>query len=340
MCVPDSDISDVAIIGAGPAGLFAAFYAGLRGMTVKVLDSLDQPGGQLAALYPEKFIYDVAGFPAVMAKTLVGNLLGQAMQYEPSLVMNEQVRDLRRHDECTFELTTSAGKHFSRTVVITAGAGSFVPKTLPNVNTQPYEGRGLNYFVRDMSEYRQKRSLIVGGGDSAVDWSLNLLHMTDDITLIHRGERFRAHEDSIAKLLRGPVKVRTSCELKEIHGNGRVEAATIVDRVTGRFERIAVDAILINIGFAVSLGPIQEWGLAMDRHGISVNGRMETNIPGVYAAGDVATYPDKIKLIAIGFGEAATAVNHAKVFLDPESKASPGHSTTVVPRQRKAHGSS
>ncbi len=327
---------DIVIVGAGPVGLFGAYYAGLRGLSVEIVDSLNQPGGQLMTLYPEKFIYDVAGFPAILAKTLVSELMRQAAQYNPAFSMNERVETLTPGQDGILELATDQRPHRARSVLICAGAGSFTPKKLPDVNCHEYEGRGVDYFVRDLAACRDKHILIVGGGDSAVDWALNLQRVTKHITLIHRLNTFRAHEDSVAKLFASPVTVRTFCELKQVHGDGKVEAATIVHNKTGESQKLDVDLILINIGFSTSLGPIQNWGLKLDKDGIVVNSRMETNVPGVYAAGDVTSFPGKLKLIATGFGEAATAVNHAKTFIDPASKSFPGHSSSVVPKQRKA----
>jgi len=329
-------VFDAVLVGAGPVGLFGAYYAGLRGMSIEVIDSLGQPGGQLITLYPEKFIYDVPGFPAVLSKTLVSELVRQAAQYEPVLTMNARVDALARRQDGTFELTTDKGVHRSRSVVVCAGAGSFVPKKLPDANTAAYEGRGLDYFVRDVAACRDKRVLIVGGGDSAVDWALGLLRVTKKIALVHRNDTFRAHEDSVAKLFASPVTVRTFSELKRVHGDGRVQAATVVHNRTGKAVLLDVDRIIVNIGFSTSLGAIRHWGLPMDQHGVVVNSRMETSIPGVYAAGDVASYPGKLKLIATGFSEAAIAVNHAKAFTDPASKCFPGHSSMLVPKRRKS----
>ncbi|HOB75932.1 MAG TPA: NAD(P)/FAD-dependent oxidoreductase [Phycisphaerae bacterium] len=327
---------DVTIIGGGPAGLFAAFYAGLRGMRTKIIESLDHLGGQLTTLYPEKFIYDVAGYPAVLAKTLAAELIRQAAQYQPDIVLNEQVHRLRRLDPQTIELETQQGRHYSRTVVITAGGGAFTPKRLPGREYSHYEGRGLHYFITDLLQFRGKQIVVIGGGDSAVDWALNLKRVTGRITIVHRRDKFRAHEDSVAKLYASGVDIRTFHELKALHGETRVEAVTIFDNRTGAEETLPADAVLVNIGFVSTLGPIHEWGLALDENGIVVNSKMETNLPGIFAAGDVVSYPGKLKLIATGFGEAAIAVNHAKVFIDPESDSFPGHSSTTVPRQRKA----
>ena len=312
-------VFDVILVGGGPAGLFGAYYAGLRGMRPLIIDSLEQLGGQLTALYPEKFIYDVAGVPAVLARTLVQDLVKQACQYKPAIALNEQVQHLRRLDGNTIECETDKNKYCGRSIVVCAGAGSFTPKRLPNVNCKGYEGRGVSYFVRDMAAWRDKRMLIVGGGDSAVDWALNLLRVTDKITLIHRLDHFRAHEDSVKKLLASPVQVRMFYELKAVHGDQRAESVTIFNNKTGQEQRVEVDGVLINIGFSSTLGPIRDWGLALDKNGIVVSSKMETNLPGVYAAGDVASYPGKLKLIATGFGEATIAVNLAKAFIDPSS---------------------
>lgn len=327
---------DVTIIGGGPTGLFAAFYAGLRGMRTKIIESLDHLGGQLTTLYPEKFIYDVAGFPAVLAKTLTAELIRQAAQYQPEIILNERVNHLRRLDAETIELVTEGGRHYSRTVVITAGGGAFSPKRLPGREYAAYEGRGLHYFITDLQQFRGKEMVVLGGGDSAVDWALNLKRVTDRITLVHRRDQFRAHEDSVSKLYASGVEIRTFHELKALHGEGRVEAVTLYDNRTMAETTLPADAVLVNIGFASTLGPIHEWGLTLDRDGIVVTSKMETNLPGIFAAGDVVSYPGKLKLIATGFGEAAIAVNHAKVFIDPESDSFPGHSSTTVPKQRKA----
>jgi thioredoxin reductase len=327
---------DITIIGGGPTGLFGAFYAGMRGMSVKIVESLDHLGGQLTTLYPEKFIYDVAGFPAVLAKTLTAELVRQAMQYQPEAAVNTKVQHIRRLDEQTLELQTDTGPHYTRSIIIAVGGGAFTPKRLPGREYQHYEGRGLHYFISDLVGFRGMQVLVIGGGDSAVDWALNLTRVTRHITLIHRRDKFRAHEDSVTKLHASGIDIRTFHELKGLHGQTHVEAATIYDNRTMQEQTLPVQAVLVNVGFVSTLGPVQEWGLTLDREGIVVTSRMETNLPGVFAAGDVVSYPGKLKLIATGFGEACIAVNHAKVFIDPESDSFPGHSTALVPKQRKA----
>ncbi len=333
---PDvSDLDDITIIGGGPTGLFAAFYAGLRQMRTRIIDSLDVLGGQLAALYPEKFIYDVAGFPAVLAKTLAHDLIRQAIQFKPTIVLNEQVRRLERCDE-GWRLHGQRGVYATRTVLIAAGAGSFTPRRLPGAEFARFEGRGLCYVVTDPDRFAHQSVLVIGGGDSAVDSALQLARPAREVTLIHRREQFRAHEDSVAKLPGAGVRVRTPYELVRIEGGEQVERVVIRHAVTGEEDALAVDAVLVNIGFLSTLGPIREWGVRLDKEGIVVDTMMRTDLPGVFAAGDIVSYPGKLKLIAVGFGEAAIAVNHAKVCIDPTSQSFPGHSTSVVPRLRRA----
>jgi len=319
---------DLAIIGAGPTGLFASFYAGLRRMSVKLIDSLDMLGGQLTTLYPEKYIYDVAGFPKILAKDLSAELVKQALHYEPTVCLGEQVQTLT-YDESArlYTIGTTKGSHSARTVLIAAGVGAFTAKTLPLPNAASYEGRGLHYFVKKLEIFRDKRVLIVGGGDSAVDWANALHPVAQKVTLIHRRSEFRAHEDSVQQMLRSPVLVRTFYELKSLAGNGDLSHATIFDNRTKAEETLELDAVLVNIGFHNSLGPIKEWGLVLEGNAIRVDSIMQTNRPGIFAAGDVATFTGKLKLIATGFGEACIAVNFAKHYLDPSASIFPGHSS-------------
>jgi len=321
---------DLAIIGGGPTGLFAAFYAGLRQMSVKIIDSLETLGGQLVTLYPEKYIYDVAGFPRVLAKDLAVNLIEQAMQYHPAVCLGEMVSTLD-FDEAThvYTITTSRGRHLARSILIAAGVGSFVAKTLPLADTDRYVGHGLHYFVKSTSDFAKQRVLIVGGGDSAVDWANMLSAVADKVTLIHRRDQFRAHEDSVLKMHAGPTQIRTFHELKSIGGNGKVEQATIYDNRTKAEESLAVDHVLVNIGFESSLGPIKGWELEIEGGQIKVDSMMQTSRPGIFAAGDICTFPGKLKLIATGFGEACIAVNFAKHYLDPRANIFPGHSSNM-----------
>jgi thioredoxin reductase (NADPH) len=332
----EMDVFDVTIIGAGPTGLFAAYYAGFRGLRVKLIDSMPELGGQITALYPEKYIYDVAGFPKILGKDLVHGLVEQAIQYKPVVCLDEKVADFQAAGDRLIRLGTDRGTHWTHTVFITVGIGMFTPRKLPRAEWARYEGKGLAYFVRDREEYRDADLLIVGGGDSAFDWCLNLDGVTRSTTLVHRRDRFRAFEDSVKKVLESSVRVKTFKELKEIEGADRVEAAVIVDNRTKAEERLPVTRILACLGFSSNLGPLKRWGLTLQDDTIIVNSRGETNVPGIYAAGDVVAYPGKVKLIATGFGEAATAVNNAAAYVNPSLKLFPGHSSTLMDKASAA----
>ncbi|BCU80923.1 ferredoxin--NADP reductase [Polycladomyces abyssicola] len=323
------EIMDITIIGGGPVGLFAAFYAGMRQASVKIIESMPQLGGQLSALYPEKYIYDVAGFPKVRAQELVQNLIEQANLFNPVYCLEEKVQNVVKNEDGIFELTTNKGLHLSRTVIITAGCGAFEPRKLNIPGAEKYEGKNLFYFVNNLNQFRDQDVLIAGGGDSAVDWALMLEPIAKSVTLIHRRDTFRAHEHSVERMKKSSVRIITPREIQSLQGEERIEKVVIVDKKTGTTEELHVDALIVSFGFVSSLGPIKEWGLHIENGGIVVNSRMETNIPGIYAAGDIATYPGKVKLIAVGFGEAPTAVNNAKQYLDPSARLQPGHSSNM-----------
>ncbi|GGI95874.1 ferredoxin--NADP reductase [Alicyclobacillus cellulosilyticus] len=320
-------VFDITIIGGGPTGLFAAFYCGMRDATCKIIDSLPELGGQLATLYPEKYIYDVGGFPKIKARTLVEQLKEQAFQYNPAVHLNERVEHLRRREDGIIELVTDKGTHYSRAVIICAGIGAFTPKELPAQSAKQFVGKGVYYFIDDLEKFRGKRALVIGGGDTAVDFALMLESVAAKVTLIHRRDQFRAHEDSVKQLFNSSVEVKTFVELHEVHGGDWVERATLIHNKTKETFDIEVDAIVSGLGFSASLGPIANWGLQIEGNEIVVNTKMETNIPGVYAAGDIVTYPGKVKLIATGLGEAPTAVNNAKTYIDPKARLFPGHSS-------------
>jgi thioredoxin reductase len=322
-----TQVFDITIIGGGPTGLFAAFYCGMRDASCKIIDSLPELGGQLATLYPEKYIYDVPGFPKIRAKQLVEQLKEQAFQYNPAVHLNETVEGLTRREDGVFELRTDKQVHLTKAVIICAGIGAFSPRPLPAPNAEAFVGRGVYYYIDDLEKFRGKRTLVIGGGDSAVDFALMLEGVASSVTLIHRRDQFRAHEESVKRLLSSTVDVRTFVELDSVSGGDWLEKAVLIHNKTKERTELAVDAIVSGLGFTASLGPIADWGLEIEGNEIVVNTRMETNIPGVYAAGDIVTYPGKVKLIATGFGEAPTAVNNAKTFIDPKAKLSPGHSS-------------
>ncbi|WP_044640985.1 NAD(P)/FAD-dependent oxidoreductase [Risungbinella massiliensis] len=320
---------DILIIGGGPAGLFAAFYAGMRKASVKVLESMPQLGGQLAALYPDKYIYDVAGFPKVTAQELVNQLVEQARLFEPEYCLDEKVLQVIKKAERHFEVVTTKGIHTAKAIIITAGCGAFEPRKVNLPNADQFEKTNLHYFVSDLSRFTGRKVLIAGGGDSAVDWALMLEPIAKQVTLIHRRDKFRAHEHSVDNLKKSSVQVITPRELVSLEGEQQIETVKIADRKSGIEEELAVDDVIVSYGFVSSLGPIQDWGLQIESGGIVVNTRMETNIAGIYAAGDIAHYDGKVKLIAVGFGEAPTAVNNAKQYIDPESRLQPGHSSNL-----------
>jgi thioredoxin reductase (NADPH) len=324
-----ASITDIAVIGGGPTGIFAAFYAGLRQASVKVIESLPQLGGQLSALYPEKYIYDVAGFPKVLAQDLINNLIEQANIFKPTYCLDEKVLQLNKKEERLFEIVTQKQVHLAKSVIITAGNGAFEPRKLDIPGAEQYEQSNLFYFVKDKQLFAGKDVLIAGGGDSAVDWALMLEPIAKSVTVIHRRDKFRAHEHSVQLMKQSRVRVITPREIESLHGDGRIEKVTIYDKKTGEREDLSVDAVIVSFGFISSLGPIVEWGLDIEKGAIKVNSRMETNIPGIYAAGDIATYPGKVKLIAVGFGEAPTAVNNAKQYIDPDARLQPGHSSNL-----------
>ncbi|MCF8563598.1 NAD(P)/FAD-dependent oxidoreductase [Alicyclobacillus tolerans] len=324
----DGQVVDIAIIGGGPTGLFAAFYCGMRDASCKIIDSLPELGGQLATLYPEKYIYDVAGFPKIRARDLVTQLKEQAFQYHPSVHLDERVEGLNRREDGLFELKTDKQSHLAKAVILAGGIGVFTPRPMPAEGTERFEGKGIHYYIDDLEKFRGKKTLVVGGGDSAVDFALMLDGVAESVTLVHRRDQFRAHELSVKHLMESNVDVRTFVELKALDGQDRLERATLIHNKTKEETTIEVDALISGLGFTASLGPISEWGLHIENNEVVVNTKMETNLPGVYAAGDIVTYPGKIKLIATGFGEAPTAVNNAKTFIDPKAKLSPGHSSS------------
>ncbi|WP_026104968.1 NAD(P)/FAD-dependent oxidoreductase [Halalkalibacterium ligniniphilum] len=324
------DVYDITIIGGGPTGLFAAFYGGMRQARVKIIESMPQLGGQLSALYPEKYIYDVAGFPKVKAQDLVNDLIKQAQQFNPALALEQSVQKLEKQEDDTFLIKTDKESHYSKAVIVTAGAGAFQPRRLEMEDAAQYEGKNLHYFVNDLSIFTGKSVLVCGGGDSAVDWSLMLEPIAKNVTLIHRRDKFRAHEHSVELLHKSNVNILTPYEIDQLKGNGEQIEQVVIKQIKGDdTQTLDIDALIVNFGFVSSLGPIKEWGLEIERNSIVVNTKMETNIPGIYAAGDICTYPGKVKLIATGFGEAPTAINNAKAFIDPNARLFPGHSTSL-----------
>lgn len=326
----NQEIFDITIIGGGPVGMFTAFYAGMRQMSCKIIESLPQLGGQLSALYPEKYIYDVAGFPKVRAQELIDNLREQMNQFDPTVCLEEAVEELEKQADGIFKLTTNADVHYTKTVVITAGNGAFQPRKLELEGSEKYEGKNLHYFINDLNQFAGKKVQVFGGGDSAVDWALMLEPIAEQVTIAHRRDKFRAHEHSVEIMKNSKVDIKTPFVPAELIGDERIEQVVLEEVKGDRKEVIDVDDVVVTYGFVSSLGPIKNWGLEIEKNSIVVNSRMETNIEGIYAAGDICTYEGKVKLIASGFGEAPTAVSNAKVYIDPKARVQPLHSTSVM----------
>ncbi|HMS56963.1 MAG TPA: NAD(P)/FAD-dependent oxidoreductase [Fimbriimonadaceae bacterium] len=320
---------DVTIVGGGPVGLFASFYARLRGLSVRIIDSLPNLGGQLTALYPEKYVYDMPGFPKILAKDLAEQMALQGTQFDPEVVLEATAETLEQDDEGYVIVTAKGERYPTRTVIISAGAGAFSPTKVGVEREQEFEGRGVFYGVHDKAMFADKNIAIVGGGDSAFDWCVELEPIAKSITLVHRRDQFRAHEETVEKVKSSTVTFNLFKVIKELHGATKLERITMEDTQTKETSQLDVDALIVNIGFKSSLGPIKDWGLNIEKNQIVVDGNFETNLAGVFAVGDVCSFPSKIKLIATGVGEAATAVCVAKQRLDPTAKLFPGHSSDM-----------
>ena len=335
----ERELKEITIIGGGPTGLFAAFYAGMRGASAQIVDALPVLGGQLMALYPEKYIFDVAGFPKVLAKDLVRDMTAQALQFGCPTHLGEVVTGLRRvegegDDPGHFVLETDAHDYPTKTIVIAAGIGAFEARKLGLPEEAQFEEKGLHFKVLDPKMFAGQRVLLVGGGDSAFDWAVNLQGIASSVMLIHRRDHFRAHEATVQQVQRlsaeGRCDLRTFWEVKALLGNGRIERVTLVNTKTKDEETLAIDAVIPLLGFHSDLGAIKAWGLDTEKADIKVDQTMSTNVPGIYAAGDITTYPGKLKLIAVGAAEACIAVNNAVHRINPKAKVMPGHSSNMA----------
>ena len=318
---------DLLIVGAGPVGLFGAYYSGVRNLSTAVLDSLEEAGGQITAMYPEKAIFDVAGFPAIKGRDLVEQLVAQAAPHDPQYLLGQQAIELDR-GEGRFAVTTSAGLRIEcRAIVITGGIGTFTPRPLPAGGD--YLGRGLAHFVPDPSAYEGEVVVVVGGGDSALDWALMLEPLAKAVTIVHRRAQFRAHPHSVDLLRASTVTMVTDAQICAVRGDPNI---TEVDLdVQGEVRTLPCTRLVAALGFTANLGPLMEWGLDIRKRSIVVDSQGRTTVPGIYAAGDIVDYDGKVKLIATGFGEVATAVNNAAAYLNPDVSAFPGHLSDYAP---------
>jgi thioredoxin reductase (NADPH) len=320
---------DLLIVGAGPVGLFGAYYAGVRMMSTVVLDSLEEPGGQITAMYPEKAIFDVAGFPAIKGRDLVEQLLAQAAPFDPDYQLGHQAVGLERGDG-RFAVTTEAGMRIeSRAIVITGGIGTFTPRPLPTGSE--YLGRGMVHFVPDPTVYEGKDIVVVGGGDSALDWALMLEHIGKTVTIVHRRDEFRGHQHSVELLRKSTVRILTDAQVSAVRGDPCVSEVDITIKGHDEPTTLPCETLIAALGFTANLGPLMEWGIEIRKRQIVVDTAGRTSVPGIFAAGDIVDYDGKVKLIATGFGEVATAVNNAYAFLNPGKSAFPGHLSDYAP---------
>jgi thioredoxin reductase len=332
------EVRDITVIGAGPVGLSAAFWAGMRQASARIIDSLPEIGGQCTTLYPEKWIFDVPGHPRVLARDLVAQLRTQALDQFDVPVHLETTASAITWDDDVVTLHTDRGDLRSRTVIVAGGHGAFEPKKLPvsDIDMAPWEGRGAHYLVSEKSAFAGKRVVIVGGGDSAFDWVVNLVDTADRVTLVHRREGFRAHEATVAEVMghvdAGRVDLRVPYVIKGIAGNGTIEGVELHHAGGETVEQLACDAVLLQLGFSTKLGPLKEWGFELEKGALVVDGLMRTNLDRVWACGDITTFDGKLKLIATGFAESAIAVAQAVHHIRPDMKIQPAYSTnTGVP---------
>ena len=327
MTEPSTKSVDLLIVGAGPVGLFGAYYSGVRNLSTAVLDSLEEAGGQITAMYPEKAIFDVAGFPAIKGRDLVDQLVAQAAPHNPQYLLGQQAVELER-GEGRFAVTTSEGLRIDcRAIVITGGIGTFTPRPLPAGGD--YLGRGLAHFVPDPTTYKDENVIVVGGGDSALDWALMLEPLAKSVTIIHRRAQFRAHPHSVDLLRASTVTMVTDAQISAVRGDPDISEVDI--DIKGEIQTLPCTRLVAALGFTANLGPLMEWGLEIRKRSIVVDSQGRTTVPGIYAAGDIVDYEGKVKLIATGFGEVATAVNNAAAYLNPDVSAFPGHLSDYAP---------
>lgn len=317
--------TDILIIGAGPTGLFTVFEAGLLKLKCHLIDALPQPGGQCAEIYPKKPIYDIPGFPEVLAGDLVDNLMDQIRPFDPGFTLGERAETIEKQEDGSFIVTTNKGtQHHAPVVAIAGGLGSFEPRKPLLENLDRYEDKGVAYIIRDPEVYRDKKVVIAGGGDSALDWSIFLADVASEVTLIHRRNEFRGALDSVEKVeelkKNGKINLITPAEITKLHGNGKLEGVTILRQEEEHYKE--TDHFIPLFGLSPKLGPIGDWGLEIEKNAIKVDNTLDyqTNIPGIYAIGDVNTYPGKLKLILCGFHEATLMCQSAYKRIFPDKR--------------------
>lgn len=315
---------DLLVVGAGPAGLYATYYSGFRGFNTVILDVLPELGGQITAMYPEKAIFDIAGFPSIKGRDLVDGLVSQMQSHSPTVITGEMAQTLNVTDEAVTVTTDTGREIVAKAVLITGGIGSFTPRELPALTG--YEGRGLVYFVPRLEDHRDKDVVIVGGGDSAFDWAVSLAPIARSIKIVHRRDAFRAHATTVDDVRSLGIELIVNAEVTDVRGDTNIEAITVTTK-DGQSRELECQTVVAALGFVANIGPISDWGIEVVKRHIVVNTGMQTNLPRVFAAGDITTYDGKVPLISVGFGEAATAVNNAAPYIDPTHGTFPGHST-------------
>ena len=321
--VPARVECDLLVVGAGPTGLFATYYAGFRGHRVAVVDSLPELGGQITAMYPEKQILDVAGFPSIKGRDLVDGLIAQAATADPTYLLGRAATTLVEHADGVDVGLDDGTVVRAGAVLVTAGIGTFTPRPLPAA--EGWVGRGVEFFVPSFTPYVGRHVVVVGGGDSAFDWAQHLEPVAASVTLVHRRDVFRAHERTVSQVRASSVEILTHAQVTELRGEP--DLAEIDIEIDGVVTTRPCQAVVAALGFIADLGPLQEWGIEVHKRHVCVDPTMRTSRARVFAAGDITDYPGKVRLIAVGFGEAATAVNNATVVLDPAAKVFPGHSS-------------
>ncbi|WP_273833779.1 NAD(P)/FAD-dependent oxidoreductase [Guptibacillus sedimenti] len=323
-----NEIYDVTIIGGGPIGLFTAFYSGMRELKTKVIEYLPQVGGKVTYFYPEKILRDIGAIPGISGADLIKQLEEQASTFDPTMVFEERVDGLERAEDGTYILTSHNGeKHYTRTVILAIGHGTLGVKKLPVDGAEHFERKNLYYAVDRVEDFRGKHVMISGGGDSAIDWANRLEPIADKVTIVHRREAFSGHESSITEMNNSDTHVKCSCYVSDVIGKERIGQVVLTHVDTGEKEVVEIDALLVNHGFNLDLGGIQSWGMTMNDGKVVTDAKMETSIPGIFAVGDIVTYPHRLTLIAGGLAEGPKALNSAKAFLDPDAEAMAMYST-------------
>ena len=335
------EIRDLTIVGGGPTGIFAAFQCGMNNISCRIIESMPQLGGQLAALYPEKHIYDVAGFPEVPAAGLVESLWKQTERYHPEVILGETVTRYRKLEDGTFEVTVGSGRvYLSRALLIAAGLGAFSPRKLPQLdNIDHLEGRSVFYAVKNVSDFTGHRVVIVGGGDSALDWAVGLLNTAHQVTLVHRMHEFQGHGKTAREVLEakeeGRIDIFLNTEVTAVDTEGDDLALVHLRSKNGKIHKVEADRLLLLIGFKSNLGPLGDWNLELADNALVVDSHMKTSVDGLYAAGDIAYYPGKLKIIQTGLSDAAMAVRHSLTYIKPGEKIRHTFSSLKKAKEKK-----